>query len=147
MTIKHTEFMNLTQGTKSLTEYLHALITCLAMLLNLLIQRPRNLLASRDGLGPNCPRTWLVTRVPPSMSLWVMCWPRGTPMLFMPHPRTARGPMRQVLRSPRIRRQASRPIARPMLWQGTGRHRRSRMWRQEFASPSQLLFLWLLQVK
>ena len=24
MTIKHTEFMNLTQGTKSLTEYLHA---------------------------------------------------------------------------------------------------------------------------
>jgi hypothetical protein len=53
MAIKHTEFMKLTQGTKSLNEYCRLSITGQGMLPSSWIPMQRRLLASREGLAPN----------------------------------------------------------------------------------------------
>ena len=69
MTIKHTEFMNLAQGTKSLTEYLHAFNNLSRYATEFVDTKAKKLASFKRGLGPSYPRTWLVTRVPPSMIL------------------------------------------------------------------------------
>jgi hypothetical protein len=52
MAIKHTEFMKLTQGDKSVTEYLYVLLAYQDMLLNSLIRMPKRLLVSKGGFVP-----------------------------------------------------------------------------------------------
>ena len=52
MATKQTEFMKLVQG-KNLTEYLHAFNHLARYAQNLLIQRQRKSLASREGLVPS----------------------------------------------------------------------------------------------
>ena len=65
MTIKHTEFMNLTQGTKSLIEYLHAFNNLSRYAPEMVDTEAKKLASFKKGWDPSCPRTWLVTRVPP----------------------------------------------------------------------------------
>ena len=52
MTIKHTEFMNLTQGTKSLTEYLHAFNNLSHYATKLVDTDAKKLASFKRGLGP-----------------------------------------------------------------------------------------------
>ena len=52
MTIKHTEFMNLTQGTKSLTEYLHAFNNLSRYAPEMVDTEAKKLASFKRGLGP-----------------------------------------------------------------------------------------------
>jgi len=52
MTIKHTEFMNLTQGTKSLTEYLHAFNNLSRYAPEIVDTEAKKLASFKRGLGP-----------------------------------------------------------------------------------------------
>jgi len=52
MTIKHTEFMNLTQGTKSLTEYLHAFNNLSCYATDFVDNDAKKLASFKSGLGP-----------------------------------------------------------------------------------------------
>jgi hypothetical protein len=52
MTIKHTEFMNLTQGTKSLTEYLHAFNNLSRYAPEMVDTEVKKLASFKRGLGP-----------------------------------------------------------------------------------------------
>jgi len=52
MTIKHTEFMNLTQGTKSLTEYLHAFNNLSRYAPEFVDTKDKKLASFKRGLGP-----------------------------------------------------------------------------------------------
>jgi len=51
-TIKHTEFMNLTQGTKSLTEYLHAFNNLSRYTPEFVDTEDKKLASFKRGLGP-----------------------------------------------------------------------------------------------
>jgi len=52
MSIKHTKFMNLTQGTKSLTEYLHAFNNLSRYATEFVDTEAKNLASFKRGLGP-----------------------------------------------------------------------------------------------
>jgi len=52
MTIKHTEFMNLTQGTKILTEYLHAFNNLSRYATKFVDIDAKKLASFKRGLGP-----------------------------------------------------------------------------------------------
>jgi len=52
MTIKHTKFMNLTQGTKSLTEYLHAFNNLSRYATEFVDTEAKKLASFKRGLGP-----------------------------------------------------------------------------------------------
>ena len=52
MTIKHTEFMSLTQGTKSLTEYLHAFNNLSRYATEFVDIDAKKLASFKRGLGP-----------------------------------------------------------------------------------------------
>jgi len=52
MTIKHTEFMNLTQGTKSLTEYLHAFNNLSRYAPEIVDTEVKKVASLKRGLGP-----------------------------------------------------------------------------------------------
>ena len=52
MTIKHTEFMNLTQGTKSLTEYLHAFNNLSRYAPEMVDTKVKKVASFKIGLGP-----------------------------------------------------------------------------------------------
>ena len=56
MTIKHTEFMNLTQGTKSLTEYLHAFNNLSRYATEFVDTNAKKLASFKRGLGPKLSR-------------------------------------------------------------------------------------------
>jgi len=52
MTIKHSEFMHLTQGTKSLTEYLHAFNNLSRYAPEMVDTEAKKLASFKRGLGP-----------------------------------------------------------------------------------------------
>jgi len=57
MSIKHTEFMKLTQGTKSLTEYLHAFNSLSRYATEFVDTDAKKIASFKQGLGPKLMRT------------------------------------------------------------------------------------------
>ena len=57
MSIKHTEFMKLTQGTKSLTEYLHAFNNLSRYATEFVDTDAKKIASFKQGLGPKLMRT------------------------------------------------------------------------------------------
>ena len=57
MSIKHTEFMKLTQGTKSLTEYLHAFNNLSRHGTKFIDTNAKKIASFKRGLGPKLMKT------------------------------------------------------------------------------------------
>ena len=57
MSIKHTEFMKLTQGTKSLTEYLHAFNNLSRYATEFVDTEEKKIASFKRGLGPKLMKT------------------------------------------------------------------------------------------
>jgi len=115
MTIKHTEFMNLTQGTKSLTEYLHAFNNLSRYAPEFADTEAKKLASFKWGLGPKLSKNMAGNKSTTFNEFVSDALTQENSNACMSRPRTAKGPMRQVLHSPRLRWQANRPIACPML--------------------------------
>jgi len=72
MSIKHTEFMKLTQGTKSLIEYLHAFNNLSRYAMKFVDTEAKRIASFKWGLGPKLMKTLTNNKSTTSMNLSVM---------------------------------------------------------------------------
>jgi hypothetical protein len=72
MAMKHTKFMKLTQGNKSLTEYLQAFNNLVRYATEFIDTNAKKIASFKRGLSPKLMKNMGTSKVPLSMSLSVM---------------------------------------------------------------------------
>ena len=72
MRMKAAEFMRLTQGTKTLTEYMHAFNNLSRYALGFVDTEEKKIESFKRGLGTKLMRLWQTPSAPPTMSSSVM---------------------------------------------------------------------------
>ena len=94
--MKHIEFMRLTQGTKSLTEYLHAFNNLSRYVPEFVNTDAKKIASFKRGLGPKLMRTLANNKSETFNEFEVMRSPKRIRIIFMLHLRIAREHMKQV---------------------------------------------------
>jgi hypothetical protein len=90
MVMKHTEFMKLTQGNKSLTEYLQAFNNLARYATEFVDTDAKKIASFKHGLSPKLMKTMGTSKCATFNELF---------MLLL---RAVRGPLRRVLHSPKL---------------------------------------------
>ena len=97
MSIKHTEFMKLTQGTKSLTEYLHPFNNLSRYAMEFVDTDAKKIASFKRGLGPKLMKTLANNKSATFNEFVSDALTQDNQNNFMLHPRIKSEPLKQAL--------------------------------------------------
>ena len=122
--MKVVEFIRLTQGTRTMKEYLHAFNNLSRYAPEFVNTDAKKIASFKRGSTPRCWKQWVLLAERCSMISSVIVWPKKTTTTHTLHPRTARELLSQVLHKQELLWQVILRIVHQHLVQGSDHLRR-----------------------